>query len=453
MTGLEQQVAAAHSGRADHRDGFKAWSVVAILTAAYALAYVDRQILNLLVDPVKQSLGLTDIEISLLQGFSFMAAYVCFVPIMGRLVDTSNRRNILFIGCSLWCLFTALCGVADSFWELFFARVGVGASEACILPAGWSLIADFISPRRAPRAFSIFTLGPLAGGGLALIAGGAVVASADSLRALWPVLHGFETWQIAFIMIGLAGLAIAALLLTFREPPRTSREGSTQDDRVFSTGEALRFIWDRRQFYGRFMLGIGMIAIVLLGLPAWMPAFLTRYHGVDRAIVGFQFGSLVLIAGSIGVLAGPMLARWLEGRGHTDAIVRVAAASTIVMIASCAAIPFLPSPEAVLAATAIAVLSYSMPTSLIAAALQVGTPNRVRGTVAALTTFTTQVMGLGLAPTAIAFFTDRVFGDPAMVGWSLSLICTFASACAAWLLFTVLPHFRATLALDRQETG
>lgn len=448
MASMGQQ--AAEAATIDHRDGAKAWSVVSILTAAYALAYVDRQILNLLVDPVKHSLGLTDIEISLLQGFSFMAAYICFVPVMGRLVDTGNRRNILFVGCSLWCLFTAMCGMADGFWELFLARVGVGASEACILPAGWSLIADYFSARKAPRAFSIFTLGPLVGGGLALIAGGAVVASADNLRGLFPSLVALETWQIAFIMVGLAGLTIAALLLTFREPPRTSRSGAAIDDRTFTTREALGFIWDRRQFYGRFMLGIGMIAIVLLGLPAWMPAFLTRYHGVDRALVGFQFGSLVLIAGSLGVLAGPMIARWFEARGREDALVRLAALSTIIMVPSCAAIPFLPTPGAVLAATAIAVLSYSMPTSLIAAALQVGTPNRVRGTVAALTTFTTQVMGLGLAPTGIAFFTDRVFGDPAMVGWSLSIVCTVASACAAWMMISVMPHFRATLALDRQ---
>ncbi|MNP58863.1 L-galactonate transporter [compost metagenome] len=134
--------------------------MVYLLTFAYTVAFIDRQVLNLLVDPIKQDMFLSDVQISLLQGLAFMVAYVAFGPLFGRWVDTGKRRNVLVLGVALWSGFTVLCGMSQEYWQLFLARAGVGAAEACLAPAGWSLIADYFSRQRLPRAMSIFMLGP-----------------------------------------------------------------------------------------------------------------------------------------------------------------------------------------------------------------------------------------------------------------------------------------------------
>jgi len=128
------------------------WYVLGLLTLSYSLAYIDRQLLNLLVDPIKRALLISDTQLSFIQGAAFICAYLLAAPLFGRLVDLRNRRNILLFGVCAWSIFTILCGRADSYAGLFLARFGVGASEACVLPVGWSLISDYFSARRAPRA-------------------------------------------------------------------------------------------------------------------------------------------------------------------------------------------------------------------------------------------------------------------------------------------------------------
>ena len=160
------------------QDSHYAWYVVFLLTFAYTVAFIDRQVLNLLVDPIKLDLLLSDVDISFLQGFAFMSAYVICGPLFGRWADSGHRRNILIFGVTMWSVCTVLCGMANSFWELFLARAGVGAAEASLAPVAWSLIADYFTKPRLPRAMSIFLLGPSLVGGLPVAAGGRGVAFA-----------------------------------------------------------------------------------------------------------------------------------------------------------------------------------------------------------------------------------------------------------------------------------
>lgn len=191
------------------RDSPYAWYVAALLAMSYAVAFIDRQVLNLLVDPIKGDLGLTDTQISLIQGLAFASAYVSMGFVFGRLADRTNRRNLLIIGVTLWCASTVLCGFVSDFLGLFVARAGVGAAEACLLPAGWSLLADYFSRDKLPRAMSIFLLGPFVGGGLALIFGGLTVKHVAGLTftgilagmALVVVtLYSLPAWTPAFLM-------------------------------------------------------------------------------------------------------------------------------------------------------------------------------------------------------------------------------------------------------------
>ncbi|MGK8800376.1 MFS transporter [Burkholderia cenocepacia] len=165
--GLDDTRAGRTSSRVVH-DSMRSWYILAMLTLAYSLAYIDRQLLNLLVDPIRHSLAISDTQLSLVQGIAFISAYLIASPLFGRLVDVTNRRNILLVGICLWCVFTALCGNATTFQGLFLARFGVGASEACVFPIALSMIADCFSAQKMPRAMSVFILGPMLGGGLSL---------------------------------------------------------------------------------------------------------------------------------------------------------------------------------------------------------------------------------------------------------------------------------------------
>ena len=438
-----------------HIDRAGSWYVLVLLTFSYSLAYIDRQLLNLLVDPIRHSLLISDTQLSLIQGIAFVSAYLLAAPVFGRLVDIGNRRNILVVGICLWSIFTALCGRADSYGALFVARFGVGASEACVFPVACSLISDLFSAKRAPRAMSIFMLGPLLGGGFSLLAGGLVIVFAADVRAHFPMLTQLATWQLAFVLIGLPGLLFGALvLLSVREPVRSQSMSDKRDDRHYTVRESASFIWARRGFYVRLYLCLGLLGIVVLGIPAWFPTYLIRVHGVAPATVGLRFGLLVVTCGATGVIAGPWVARFIEKRrGYEDAGLRMAALSMCCMLLCCIAIPFAPDATTALAASAGAIFFFSLPTGVMAAAMQMGAPSRMRGAIGSLYTFSGQLIGFGLGPTSIALVTDKVFHDPKMLGFSIALVCAIASALAVWLMVTALPHYRRLLAEARHASG
>jgi MFS family permease len=430
--------------------GNYAWYVLFLLTFAYTVAFIDRQVLNLLVEDIKRDLLLTDTQLSLLQGIAFMGSYIAFSPWFGRWADVGNRRNILVFGVGTWSIFSALCGLAENYWQLFLARAAVGAAEACLAPAAWSLIADYFNRERLPRAMSIYLMGPYIGGGLAMIAGGMVIGSMGTLRELAPMLAHLQPWQLTFVMIGLPGVILAMALLTIREPSRGAQTIGTRD-RSFSIREVIEFLWQGRAFYVRFYLGMALIVIVLYALPAWMPSFLMRAHGADPTTVGLRYGVLVLITGSAGVLSGPFVDRWLARRGHADSPIRVAAIACIGLVIFTAILPLMPGFSGALIAAAGGTFFFSLPQAMSATALQLATPNRMRGIVASLYLFVLSVIGLGAAPTVVAVVTDRVFGDPSKVGLSLAVVCAISAAGAAVLLFSALPHYRR--ALERSRVG
>lgn len=440
MNDMHPRATQAPPGR---RDSGYAWYVVFLLTFAYTVAFIDRQVLNLLVDPIKRDMLLTDLQISLLQGLAFMAAYVVFGPIFGRWVDTGRRNLVLALGVAMWSLFTVLCGLSTSFWQLFLARAGVGAAEACLAPAGFSLIADYFSRQRLPRAMSVFMLGPSLGGGLALIAGGVVIGSAATLAQWFPLLSGLATWQLTFVMVGAPGLLLAAVLLTVREPPRVSAGKGA--DPHFSLRETVAFFWQARAFYGRYFIGLSLLAIVIYGFPTWMPAYLIRHYGADPAEVGLRLGVQVLILGAIGIYSGPWIERWLSARGHRDAPVRSPMLCALAVAPLCAALPFAGSYGMTLALAGLINLLYALPWAVAAAALQISTPNRMRGIAVSIFYFLVSVFGLGIAPSLIAFCTDHILGDPAKVGVSLAIVCTASALGAAWLLAGAMKHYKENL--------
>lgn len=416
--------------------------MLALLTLAYALAYVDRQMLNLMVDPIKRSLDITDTRFSLIQGSAFVFSYMLAAPLFGRLVDITNRRNILVACVCSWSIFTALCGRAETFTELFLARCAVGISEACIFPVALSLIADVFSVRRAPRALSIFTLGTQLGGGFSLLVSGAVIASAGALAVALPLLAGLQGWQVAFVVIGLPGLLFAMVLLTLREPRRVRSVAVETEDRHLTLREVAAALWERRAFYTRIYLGVGCVGVVQLGIPSWMPAFLMRAHGMSPATTGLRLGLLSMVCGTVATLLGPWVAERVARRGYVDAPMRTAAFATIGMFLFCVMIPLAPGDTSVMIVAAGAIFFNSFPIGLMAFTLQNATPSRIRGVAASFYTFSAQLIGYAIGPTLTALLTDRFFGDPVMVGHSLQIVTATASLIAGVMFFTILSPYR-----------
>ena len=167
----------------------RAWTVVVLLLLAYAVSLIDRQVLSLLVQPIKASLDISDTQISLLHGLAFAIFYTMFGILIGRAVDKYNRRNIIVAGITLWCLATIACGLASSFAGLFIARMFVGVGEATLSPAAFSMIADYFPPERRARAMSVFSTGVFVGSGLALILGGAAIEATGQYSGIeFPVI-------------------------------------------------------------------------------------------------------------------------------------------------------------------------------------------------------------------------------------------------------------------------
>ena len=417
------------------------WVTLAILTALYTASFIDRQVLNLLVDPIKHTLGIGDTAFSLLQGLSFMVAFVGFNPVAGWLADRSDRRLLLLIAGITWSLCTVACGLATSFILMFIARVGIGGSEAVVGPASWSLLADTFDEKRLPRALSIFLIGPYIGGGLALIFGGLMIQAAPDIARAVPMLQSLQPWQIVFIAVGAPGVLLALLALVVYEPRRRGSAAVPIVANPLTLREALAFLWTERAFFLPFSIGMASIVISLYSLPSWMPAVLIRAYGVDPARVGIEFGMVTLVAGTTGVLCGPWAARSLDRTRHAGVVV-VPALAAIGLLLGATGLALAPTAGLAMTAAAFISFCYALPQATSGAALQLASPPGMRGLIAALYAFVIGIIGLVIAPTLVALITEHVFGDSARVHASLCIVVAGSASVALWLSVKAQRHYR-----------
>jgi len=411
-----------------------AWTVTVLLTVLYVFSFIDRQVLNLLVGPIQSDLDLTDVQVSLLQGFAFVSTYVVLSVPIGRLVDTRSRVFIISAGVAFWSLATAACGLAKNFGTLFVARAGVGIGEATLTPASWSLMADYFPPERRTLPFSVFLVGPYIGAGIAMIFGGLAMAFFADLGAVTvPVLGTLAPWQLTFIVVGAPGLLLALLTLLVPEPVR---KGVTEDQTEAAPySEILQWMNQYRAIYVALLLGVPCITLILYGLQAWIPTYLLRVQGMSLLEAGTQYGGIALVCSSIGVLSGPWFGQLLLSRGYKDYQLRVAMFSLAALIPVLMLLPLAASPTQALACIAVASFLVPFPLALIATAIQSVTPNRMRGVLVGAYVVAVNVIGLAMGPSLIAFTTDYVFGDPQAVGKSLALVSAVVGIIGVVLIY------------------
>jgi MFS family permease len=274
--------------------------VLALLTAVYALNFVDRTIFNVLIEPIKKEFALSDTMMGLLAGFGFVLFYSLIGIPIARAADHFNRRNIIAIAFAFWSTMTAFCGLAQSVVTLTLARIGVGLGESAGTPASQSLVADLFSKDERPRALGIYAIGTYLGVFLGYFVGG------------WVNQH--YGWRTAFLTAGLPGLALAAVLwLTVREPLRGAMDAGVTRPIPESFGPTLAFLLSQKT-YVIVLIGFCLTSYTNYATSVWIPPFLARVHHLTSAEIGTYAGTFKGLFGMAGTLTGGMVVSWLGRR-------------------------------------------------------------------------------------------------------------------------------------------
>lgn len=407
--------------------GAYAWYVVGVLTFAYMVAFIDRQILSLLVQPIRHDLGISDTQISLLAGFAFAIFYsILGVPI-ARLADRRSRRAIISVGVFLWSLMTAACGLAKSFTGLFVARVGVGVGEAALSPAAYSIMADYFPPQRLARAIAVYAMGLYLGAGLAMIAGSAVVRLVSEAGPMdLPLIGTVFPWQLTFFVVALPGLLVLLGMATVREPKRREflADGSSREAtaRAATLSEIVGFFRRNLRFIFAHFAGFGLLGTVITAFMVWTPELLRRSHGMDIADAGLAYGILLLVFGTAGPYAGGWTASWLAGKGYKDAEMRAALIGGAAMAPLAVLAPLAPGPVSAIALLAAASFALSFPQALPPTMLQLVAPNNLRAQATAIFMLVSVLTAYSVGPILVALMNDYVFRDDAALGHSLAIV-------------------------------
>lgn len=423
-----------------------AWYVVVILTIAYVFSFLDRQILALLVEPIRADLGISDTQMSLLQGLAFGIFYTLLGIPLGRLADRRSRRGIIAAGITIWCLMTAACGLARNFIQLFIARVGVGVGEAALNPSAFSMISDYFPREKRARPMSFYNMGVSVGAGIAMVAGGWIIGWAFERPPLTlPVVGELFPWQTVFIVVGLPGLLVAAMMITVREPERKDKLQREDADDVMPIREVAGFLWSRRSTYGTLFLGMSVVTIIGYGYFSWIPTMFVRTWDWSISEIAFAYGVVILTTGPLGVNVGGWLADHWYSKGRRAAHMRVTLIGACILVPSAALAPLMPTPELAVLMLVPASIGGAIPTATAGAALMMIVPNQMRAQTTAIYYFVINVLGLTLGPLLIAVFTDSVFQNEAMLRYSISIVSGGAGLIALLFLFANIRHFRASV--------
>lgn len=409
-----------------------AWTVVAILIATAILSYTDRQVLSLLVDPVRADLHISDTQISLLLGTAFAVVYgIAGIP-LGFLADRTSRRNLIFAGVLVWSLGTLACGLSRSFGELFAARIVVGLGEAVLSPAAISLISDYFPPARRGFAVGCFLSGIAMGIGASILIGGGVLRLVEMGALAATPLAGRAPWRLVLLVIGAPGIVWALAILAIREPARrTGKDDAASTPAASGTRAAA---W---ALVIPIYVVVALASLVDNAVGAWAPSLLIREFARDSAEIGIVLGLLLTAGFGGGVLAGGWLADRAGARGGWTRKLVVCLVSSLLILPVSLLINVGQYNVVLLAVPLYFALSGSVTALGFSAILDV-VPNRSRGLAMAISFFLNVAIGAGAGPTAVAFASDHLFGANVGLGPAITLTVGVSYAIAAMTLIGTL---------------
>ena len=359
-----------------------AWRTLWILSLVLGLSQIDRNILSLLLQPIKQDLLLTDAQMGLLIGLAFSSVYLVLSFPLSRISDRKSRKTMIAIGVAVWSVATAACGLARSFWPMFIARAGVGAGEAVNGPATYSLLADSFPREKLPRAMAVLNVGFVGGTAVSMIIGGVVIAALTNIHVTLPVLGPVQTWQLVFFVVGLPGLLVAALVMTVTEPARRGL-GARGGANAVPISEVFAFLFRNGRLYGAMFASIFITGVITFGTLNFRAAFFQRTYDWSPQQYGMIAGIVTLVASPLGLVAGTWLCeRW--NRRHDDGNMRVALVANALAIPFAVAGPLMPEAWMSVACAAAWSAVVLMAAPPLVAAMQSITPSGVRAQVNSL---------------------------------------------------------------------
>jgi MFS family permease len=406
-------------GAASEVGGPYAYYVLGVLFVMYIFNFLDRQLLAILLQPIKEDLKISDTALGFLTGFAFAVFYTFAGLPLARVADRWVRRSLIAISIATWSIMTAACGFARGFSDLALTRIGVGIGEAGATPPAHSLLSDYFPPEKRATVLALYACGVPVGSGLGYWLGG------------W--INDTFGWRMAFIVVGLPGVLLALLIrLTVREPVRGVSERRPLSVRQYSLQEVWQF-FSKLPSGRRVSLAAACIAFAGYGLAAWIPAFFVRIHHMTPGQLGLWMSWITALGGVIGAFSGGVIAdRW--GRTYPRARIYVSMSGALLSIPFSVASVLLDDHRlallSFLPATIGATLWFGPATSIV----QDLVPPAMRATASAVFIFILTIIGLGAGPQFIGILNDWI-GAPDAIRYSLLFVALVMNLFAAWFFW------------------
>jgi MFS family permease len=407
-----------------------AWFVVVTMLIANVISLTDRMVISLLVVPIQDDLHLADADMGWIMGIAFGLFYSLMGLPLGRMVDRLHRARLIAGGMFIWSMMTIASGLSDSFWELFFARMGVGIGEAVLAPAAWSLVADMFPPNARAKALSVIQLGGIVGVSMGYLLGGMVFSLAKSPEIFAGTLfEGLTPWRTVFILAAIPGLLLMLLVATIREPRAAARVTSVP------LSDVTRYLRGSGRALFPVLLGLACIMVTIFSVNAWTPALITRKFGLSSDEIGFYFGLATFFGGVPGTLAGGWLTDRAMRAGRHDVywIIPVIGAAGVFPLL--ALIDHVGTVDQLIVLIGLFYFISLLPNGVIIAYSQRASPPRMRGTIGALNILCGNLIGYS-GPATVAFVSDGILGGKAHIGQALAIVGG-SFALTALLLFTI----------------
>lgn len=424
-----------------------AWYATVILAILYWLSILDRFIISLLVDPIKSDLNITDTQFAFLNGGIFAITFAVFGLIAGAMADRANRRNLIFACVSIWSLATAACGLASSYIQMLVARMGVATGEAGLNPNATSMIADLFPRNKLTSAMAVYALGSSLGAGCAYLLGGTIIEMvSDSPTVTWPFIGEIRAWQAVFFIVGIPGVLFSLILFTVPEPTRRNLARKPVSSGYWknltrSYAELFSFIRTRWRFFVCHYLGFGLASLSVVGNGVWYPAHMSRQFDWSAGTIGLVFGVTLVVAGFTSKFICGYFVDKLFQKGYKDAQLRWFSGCLILAAPACAIATTSESPVVFIGGLSIFLVAISAMVTCAGAALNLVTPNELRGSGMAVFSILSSLIGAAGGPMIIAWISDGVLGGNA-IGQSMAIVAMVFCPLAAVVLMKGLGAMR-----------
>ncbi len=408
----------------------RSWWAIFVFMIALMFNYLDRQLMTLLITPIKADFGLSDTQISLLIGFAFVLFYVLAGIPMARFIDRGPRKWIVAGAIAFWSLMTVACGLARNYGQLLLARMLVGVGESCNAPGTYSMTSDMFPRDKLAKPISVIGIGQVAGSGMALLVGGWLIVWLTGIGPqTFPVVGELKPWQMTFVIVGLPGVLWALLFLaTVPEPPRRAAAAVSTPSFLATVG----YLWTHRRAFAPMFLANGISAMLSFGVTVWSPVFFERKFGYAPGEPGPILGIMALIVSPLGLVLGGWMAERMYAAGRKDANMRMVWLVSIPLIPVAIAFPLVDQAWLAFTLLGLSLFLGSLDAGPANAAIQSITPGRMRGTTTAIYIAVFNVIGYGLGPLVVGSLNDNVFGEDG-IEYSMVALAVISAPLGLWL--------------------